>query len=918
MPVVIDLIDSDDEQTTILPPQQPQLGSNPQEQDADQDAEDDEDQPSLKEEFAEIMDMIQSGASDDIDFSYGGALTTSPLGSINIEDLGELPLPLQEADLLRLKEIAEKAPFGKGFETVHDEDVRDAWQIDAKKVHAPASHADFFSKTVHGLAKQALHDHLQIDAEGMGVKAHLYKMLIYEKGGHFLVHRDTEKEPGMFGTYLLHLPVSCGYEGGVLEIKDGDAKKEYDFSGESSKTAFHEVVFYADCEHELKEVTGGWRVVLAFNLIWEKSRPDQMMIDANGIRDMVHYISALKAFCRKWENAGIGAQSMIGFQLGHQYTSTNFSFTALKGEDSVIAEALSACSEDYEIFLTLITKRVIGLPSGGYGDYYGRRRGYWDRYEDDYGRYGGGSTHHTMEEVYDTEYEDEWIHYNDGIDEEHPGLPLEFETDVINAEDEGDLFDSDSDPDDEEYEGYTGNEGPSLQYLYHRALLVIFPSKFAEDMEIQSNLPAFVKRITEMVHVRSGGKKVVFIPNEQEARRVMTKLESHVARLSRGTSNERGWYHLMAGAAALNNMNIYNAVADLIINQGVAPSSGHSMTFSGSSSSASANDSINKEWDCILYLIKSEYVGWDKTKEFISRLWTKANQHERRIFFRFFDLLNQYEFPQEIKQYILEELFAKDIFAEKNLNVWNPSSNISSSPSYYGSLYANYSSLDSYWVDTVLFLLEHRVEVVKINERFNGLIEGLHEYNLLQKLIDKLANMGSNELVGRFPPEILTMLYDLVDRRFAYVSSQTNKPITWVVPTTLISSSAPPDVRQFLGSEQIVFAKERNFSGIKEARRYGESYFNHKQGVQCEYSGSGKKATLRATKTSRPYAKEEQDRVTKFLKSLKGAKMVLQLALATTTTGPNQGSSSSAAAAMDENAEPAAKRFKPYSEVRLI
>jgi hypothetical protein len=45
-------------------------------------------------------------------------------------------------------------------------------------------------------------------AEGLGllencnVEARLYKLLVYESGGHFKIHRDTEKEAGMFATLV--------------------------------------------------------------------------------------------------------------------------------------------------------------------------------------------------------------------------------------------------------------------------------------------------------------------------------------------------------------------------------------------------------------------------------------------------------------------------------------------------------------------------------------------------------------------------------------------------------------------------------------------------------------------------------------------------------------------------------------------
>ena len=45
-------------------------------------------------------------------------------------------------------------------------------------------------------------------AREVEVSAELYKLLVYEKGGFFLSHRDTEKAPGMFATLVISLPSS--------------------------------------------------------------------------------------------------------------------------------------------------------------------------------------------------------------------------------------------------------------------------------------------------------------------------------------------------------------------------------------------------------------------------------------------------------------------------------------------------------------------------------------------------------------------------------------------------------------------------------------------------------------------------------------------------------------------------------------
>jgi hypothetical protein len=43
------------------------------------------------------------------------------------------------------------------------------------------------------------------------VSVELYKLLVYDRDGFFLAHRDTEKTDGMFGTLVVTLPSKyCG------------------------------------------------------------------------------------------------------------------------------------------------------------------------------------------------------------------------------------------------------------------------------------------------------------------------------------------------------------------------------------------------------------------------------------------------------------------------------------------------------------------------------------------------------------------------------------------------------------------------------------------------------------------------------------------------------------------------------------
>lgn len=77
-------------------------------------------------------------------------------------------------------------------------------------------------------------------------------MLLYEEGGMFKKHKDTEKEKGMVGTLIIQLPSE--FIGGALVIEHSGEKVTYDFSSKSTE-GFFATAFYADCDHELLPVS---------------------------------------------------------------------------------------------------------------------------------------------------------------------------------------------------------------------------------------------------------------------------------------------------------------------------------------------------------------------------------------------------------------------------------------------------------------------------------------------------------------------------------------------------------------------------------------------------------------------------------------------------------------------------------------
>jgi hypothetical protein len=212
----------------------------------------------------------------------------------------------------------------------------------------------------------------------------LYKMLIYETGSHFTAHRDSEKEDGMFGTFVLLLPSK--YTGGQLCIEHAGKSVVVDYSEERDWRCFAYAAFYADCMHELKPVTSGYRVALTFNLcvkreatsvssgevsvVQHQSTPSSVDCDSDTEQTSAECINhdtqrdaetsltaaqlsvlppvvhRLADAFTEWRNSDdYGKPEHVVIMLEHQYTQASLSRENLKGTDkalmSLIEHALS-------------------------------------------------------------------------------------------------------------------------------------------------------------------------------------------------------------------------------------------------------------------------------------------------------------------------------------------------------------------------------------------------------------------------------------------------------------------------------------------------------------------------------------------------------------------------------------------------
>jgi len=146
-----------------------------------------------------------------------------PMPKVEVEGVGVLSFPVPDAQIQQLIQQSVRAPYGRGEETILDESVRKVWQLPPEKVCVGGKS---WSANFDGLLVQVI---AGLGCEGTNVRAELYKLLIYDTGGFFKSHRDTEKTGGMFGTLVLVL--ASAHRGGELVIRHADREVAVDLSG---------------------------------------------------------------------------------------------------------------------------------------------------------------------------------------------------------------------------------------------------------------------------------------------------------------------------------------------------------------------------------------------------------------------------------------------------------------------------------------------------------------------------------------------------------------------------------------------------------------------------------------------------------------------------------------------------------------
>jgi len=453
------------------------------------------------------LEELLEGVERAGDFFVNGTVEI-PLPKVEIAGVGVLSFPVPDAQTQQLIQQATRAPYGRGEDTILDESVRKVWQLTPEKVRIGGKS---WASNFDGLLKQVI---AGLGCEGMNVSAELYKLLVYDTGGFFKAHRDTEKTGGMFGTLVLVLPAA--HRGGELVVRHAGREMTVELSSaEISELVF--AAFYADCEHEVRPITEGNRVCLVYNLIQSRGAkgkgqsleaPDYEKQIAAAAKVLNEYF---KPVAQTSKSAVVARASRpcdpdetphgrdaratkIAWLLEHQYSPEGLSFAGLKSADAARVKVLAQAAEraGCATHLGIVHIEESGAAQENY-DFQPRGRGWYRNHDEEEETEDASSDEFEVIEVSD------WRHYiaqwRDQQDQ-----PVEFGEIPLEPGEllpEGSL--DDEKPDEQRLMEASGNEGASFERSYHRAALVIWRRERYAEVLLQAGIDSALPYLRECI-----------------------------------------------------------------------------------------------------------------------------------------------------------------------------------------------------------------------------------------------------------------------------------------------------------------------------------------------------------------------------------------------------------------------------------
>jgi len=289
------------------------------------------------------------------------------LPGLEVDGLGIIGLPLAESTAQELIKVCRQAPYGNGTETVVDTKVRKVWELDPSRFQLtnPA-----WQKCVNAILEDS---QLALGLEKEKLTPQLYKMLLYEKGSFFLPHRDGEKVDGMVATLVIVLPSK--HSGGELVVSHDDKTRSIVFPDAATGHGLSYALFYADCKHEVRKLTSGFRFCLTYNVTLTKPKRKRTAGVPSGkphheqsallapsygptVRQVADHLTSTSRLNKPWK---------IAITLDHAYTKDGLRIGLLKGTDRAKADVLFASAElaGCVAHLAIVTHWQNGSAEGG-------------------------------------------------------------------------------------------------------------------------------------------------------------------------------------------------------------------------------------------------------------------------------------------------------------------------------------------------------------------------------------------------------------------------------------------------------------------------------------------------------------------------------------------------------------------------
>lgn len=178
--------------------------------------------------------------------------------SVSDEEAGTIGKP--NVDVIMAK--SKPSSFGKGDQTVFDPSYRHGLEIAASDLKLSNE-----SSIIKALKPEVMNTFYPFEQRTRESTIELYKLAVYEKGGHFDWHKDSTHGNDHHATLLIAM--NTEWKGGQLKLRHNGVENTPDMHP-TSEGAVSVVAFYTDVEHMVEPVEEGVRLVLQFDIRFQK------------------------------------------------------------------------------------------------------------------------------------------------------------------------------------------------------------------------------------------------------------------------------------------------------------------------------------------------------------------------------------------------------------------------------------------------------------------------------------------------------------------------------------------------------------------------------------------------------------------------------------------------------------------------